>query len=214
MGPITLLLVAVLGGLLVFVLMQLFKKPSTPPAAAPAVENLANLQPQQARAGDVISISGAGDNMTDLDFTSDRCTWFEAGTRRWFELSGPYRERRVAMRVDTGDDVAVSIHTDPRTVTLEDIGVSEEDLGEMDSRQNTGDSFDFDGKPWQYRLSREAQSTRNDQPQPVGFYYWEFQEQGGTGILAIRKLQSEPFAVTRYSGIPAGDVTVYRGGRT
>ena len=212
MGPITLTLVAILGVLLVVVLMQLFKKPSTPPAAAPATEDLANLKPQQARAGDVLSITGAGDNMTDLDFTADRCTWYEAGNRRWFELSGPYHERRVAMRVDTGDEVAVSIHTDAHKLTLEDLGLSEEDLAQMDERQNTGDSFDFDGKTWMYRLSRETQSSRSDQPQPVGFYYWEFQEQGGTGILGVRKEQSEPFAVTRYTGIPAGDVTVYRGG--
>ena len=47
----------------------------------------------------MISVSGAGDDMTDLDFTADRCAWFEAGSRRWFELTGPYRERRVALRV-------------------------------------------------------------------------------------------------------------------
>jgi hypothetical protein len=213
MGPITITLVAILGVLLLIVLMQLFKKPAPPPTSKPVTEDLANLKPQDARAGDVISISGAGDNMTDLDFTADRCTWFEAGVRRWFELSGPYRERRVAMRVDTGDDSAVSIQADPRAVTLEDLGLSEDDLAEMDERQNTADSFDFDSKTWLYRLSREAQSSRPDQPQPVGFYYWEFREQNGGGILAVRKMQGEPFSVTRYTGIPAGDVTVYRGAR-
>jgi hypothetical protein len=45
----------------------------------------------------------------------------------------------------------------------------------------------------------------------VGFYCWEYREQCGTGILAIRKEQAEPFAVTRYRGIPAADVTIYRG---
>lgn len=174
------------------------------------MEDLANLGPQQARVGDVISISGAGDNMTDLDFTSDRCYWFEAGPRRWFDLAGPYRERRVAMRVDQGDEVAVSIAHDPRKLTLEDLGLSEDDLAQMDERQNSADSFEFDGRTWLYRLSREAQFTRSDQPQPAGFYYWEFREQDGNGLLALRKEQSEPFAVTLYSGIPAGDVTIYR----
>ena len=208
MGPITFTLTGVLVALLVVVLMQLFKKPRVP--AAP-VEDLANLQPSQARAGDVISIAGAGDNMTDLDFTSDRCTWFRAGAHNWFELSGPYKERRVAMRVDASADGAVSISTEARQPTLEDLGLSEEDLAQMDERQNTGDDFDFDGKVWMYRMSREVQSTRSDQPQPVGFYCWEYREQCGTGILVIRKEQAEPFAVTRYRGIPAADVTIYRG---
>jgi len=215
MGPITFTLVGILAALLVVVLMQLFKKPVSPPAAAPSgpVEDLANLRPEQARVGDVISISGAGDSMTDLDFTSDRCYWFQAGARRWFDVAGPYRERRVALRVDLGDEVAVSMANDPRKLTLEDLGLSEDDLGQMDERQNTGDSFEFDNRVWYYRLSCEAQVTRSDQPQPVGLYYWEFHEQDGGGLLAVRKEQNEPFAVTLYTGIPAGDVTIYRGAR-
>jgi hypothetical protein len=212
MGPITFTLVGILGALLVVVLMQLFKK--TPPPPAAPVEDLANLKPQDARVGDVISIAGAGDNMTDLDFTSDRCYWFEAGSRRWFDLAGPYRERRVAMRVDLGDeDVTVAVANDPRKLTLEDLGLSEDDLAQMDERQNTADSFEFDNKVWLYRLSREAKVTRSDRAQPIGFYYWEYREQDGNGLLGIRKEQSEPFAVTLYTGIPAGDVTIYRGGR-
>jgi len=211
MGPITFTLTGVLVALLVVVLMKLFKTPHAPAPTAAPVEDLANLKPTQARAGDVISIAGAGDNMTDLDFNSDRCTWFQAGTHNWFELSGPYRERRVAMRVDANADQAVSISTEARQPTLEDLGLSEEDLAQMDERQNTGDTFDFDGKVWMYRLSREVQSTRSDQPQPVGFYCWEYREQNGAGLIGIRKEQAEPFAVTRYKGIPADDVTIYRG---
>jgi len=213
MGPITFTLTGILVALLVVVLMKLFKTPNAPAPAKAPVEDLANLTPAQARAGDVISISGAGDNMTDLDFTSDRCTWFQAGQHNWFELSGPYHERRVAMRVDTSGDQPVRIATDAKQATLEDLGLSEEDLAQMDERQNTGDDFDFDGKNWNYRLSREVQSTRSDQPQPVGFYCWEFQERNGNGLLQLRKEQAEPFAVTRYKGIPAGDVTIYRGAK-
>jgi hypothetical protein len=209
MGPITFTLTGVLVALLVIVLMQLFKKQPAPPAAP--VEDLANLQPAQARAGDVISVVGVGDDMTDLEFTSDRCTWYQAGQHNWFELSGPYHERRVAMRVDADNDQPVRISTEAHQPTLEDLGLSEEDLAQMDERQNTADDFNFDGKAWNYRLSREVQSTRSDQPQPVGFYCWEFQEQNGSGLLSLRKEQAEPFAVTRYRGIPAADVTIYRG---
>lgn len=207
--PITLTLVAILGALLVLVLMQLFKKQPPPPPRP--VEDLANLKPTDARVGDAISISGAGDGMTDLDFTADRSIWFQAGSRQWLEVSGPYRERRVAMRVANADEIEVAIHTDPRKLTLEDLGLSEDDLAQMDERQNTGDSFEFDQKTWLYRLSREGQAKRTDLPQPEGFYYWEFHEQNGAGMLAVRKAEGEPFAVALYASIPPGDVTVYRG---
>ncbi|PWU09675.1 MAG: hypothetical protein C5B51_05765 [Terriglobia bacterium] len=206
----TLILLAILGTLLGVVLMQLFRKPSAPaPAAGP---DLANLKAADARTGDVISVSGAGDNMSDLDFTADRSMRYEAGARRWFEVSGPYRERRVALRVAGDEDAEISIHIDPRQLSLEDLGINEEDVAQMDERQNTADSFEFDNKVWLYRVSREAKAWRDDRAQPAQFYYWEFREQDGKGLLAIRKAEGEPFTVSLYTGIPAGDVTVYRGG--
>ena len=197
-----------LGILLGIVLMQLFKKQT--PAPAPAAD-LANLKVTDARAGDALSISGAGDNYTDLDFTADRLTRYDAGTRRWFELGGPYLERRVALRVGGEDEVEVSLHSDPRKLTVEDLGLAEEDLAEMDERQNTADSFEYGRKVWLYRLSREVHATRDGEAAATGFYYWEFQEQAGKGLLAIRKAEGEPFAVTLYMGISASDVTIYRG---
>ncbi len=208
----TVVLLVVLGTLLGVVLMQLTKKPN-PPAPQPAGPDLASLKVTDARAGDVISISGAGDNLTDLDFTADRCTRYEAGAYRWFDLSGGYRERRVALRVAGDEEPEVSVHADSRKLTLADLGVSEADLAEMDERQNPEDLFDFDGADWQYRRSREVKAWRDGEPQPSAFYYWEFHEREGKRLLMLRKSEGEPFAVTLYTEIPAGDVTVYRGGR-
>jgi len=184
--------------------MSFFRK-DTPPA-----EDLANLKVTDARTGDVNSISGVGQDFKDLDFTADRTTRYQAGARRWFEVAGPYMERRVALRVSGDEEVEAHLAADPRKVSLEDLGLAEEDLAEMDQRQNTADSFQFDNKVWLYRLSREVQAFRDDQAQPAGYYYWEFEEQDGKGLIAIRKPEGEPFAVTRYDGIPAGDVTIYR----
>ena len=36
-------------------------------------------------------------------------------------------------------------------------------------------------------------------------------DRNGAGVISLRKEQAEPFAVTRYRGIPAADVTIYRG---
>jgi hypothetical protein len=211
---ITVTLLIVLGTLLLIVLMQLFKKQpapvSAPSAAKPEPQDLANLKAADARAGDVISISGAGDSMTDLDFTSDRLTHFEAGSRRWFELSGPYRERRVALRVSGDEEVETAVHTDPRKISIEDLGLAEDDLSQMDERQNPADSFSFDSKVWLYRLSREAHSWRDDAPARLGLYYWEFVEEGGQSLLTVRKAEGDPFTVTLYAGIPPDNVTVYR----
>jgi hypothetical protein len=208
---VTLTLELILGVLLVIVLMNLFKKHPTPPAQTGPVEDLANLKPTDARPGDSISISGVGDDMTDMDFTADRSTWVQAGSRQWSEVSGPYKGRRVSMRVANNEEIEVAVHTDPRKLTLEDLGLGEDDLAQMDERQNTADNFEFDGRNWLYVLSREAQAKRSDLPQPEGFYYWEFREDNGPSLLALRKSEGEPFTITLFYGIPAANVTIYRG---
>jgi hypothetical protein len=208
---LTITIEVVLGILFALVLMNIFKRHSTPPPSAPQAD-LANLKPTDARTGDVISISGAGDQMTDLDFTADRTTWFHAGGRNWFELSGAYHERRVALRVVNEDEIELFAQIDPRKLTVAELGVSEDDLAEMDERQNPADSFEFDGAVWLYRQSADASAKRDDQPQPANFYYWEFREENGPRLIAVRKPQGEPFAVAMYSGVPVGDVTVYRKG--
>src|ERR1051326_1570361 len=209
---ITLTIEIVLAVLLGFVLMNLFRKRPSTPVPEP-LPDLANLKPTDARAGDIISVTGAGDDFSDLDFTADRCLWMQAGSHHWSELSGPYRERRVSMRAGTNSDgdLEVAIHTDPRKLSIEDFGLSEPDLADLDERQNTGDYFEFDNKTWLYRLSREVQVTGSGAPS--SFYYWEFQERGGPGLLAIRKAEGEPFIATVYTSVSPGNVTVYRPNR-
>lgn len=191
--------------------MQLFKKPK-PSQPQPAGPDLANLKVTDARPGDVISISGAGDGLTDLDFTADRLTRYDAGAYHWFELSGPYRERRVTLRIAGDEEVEVCLHSDARKLTLPDLGLTEEDLAQMDERQNPEDVFEFDSKDWLYCRSREVKAWRDGEPQATGFYYWEFREREGKRLVAVRKSEGEPFAAALYTEIPAGDVTVYRGG--
>ena len=78
--------------------------------------------------------------MTDLDFTADRSTWYQAGLATLVRGERPVSQRRVSMRVANNEEVEVAIHTDPRKITLEDLGVTEDDLAQMDERQNTADS--------------------------------------------------------------------------
>jgi hypothetical protein len=208
---ITFTLVAILGALLAIVLMNLFKKDPKPlPVPVRPVEDLANLKVTDARTGDVLSIVGAGDRMTDLDFTADRGARLDAGSRSWVELSGPYQERRVSLRVGGDEEIEVFLHADPRKITLEDLGLSEDDLGQMDERQNPSDNFEFDNATWMYRISREVQAWRDNQSTPTGFYYWEFLTQDGKRLMGIRKAEGEPFTVTLYTAVNPGDVTVYR----
>ena len=160
MGPITLTLVGILGALLVIVLMQLFKKPAAS-AAQPYARDGRSGQSESvtdARAGDVHLHLRRG-RQHDRPGFHGRPLHLVRSRRPALvraERPVPRAPRGDARR--TGDEVTVSVHNDPRKLTLEDLGLSEDDLAQMDERQNTADSFEFDGKTWLYRLSREAQA--------------------------------------------------------
>lgn len=211
---ITTTLVALLGLLLAVVLWKLMQPGSRPAiGSGPAVparvqQDLANLKITQAIIGDSLSITGAGDEFADLDFTVDRRDRYQSGQRFWFELSGQYRNRRVFVTVKDEDDVRVI--KDGKAITLDTLGITEEDLAALDERQNPADHFEFDGKNWMYRFSREHQFFPDGAGAGQGIYTWEFQEQDGRQFITVEKWEGEPFRGARSQQVNAGDVTVFR----
>lgn len=181
------------------------------PAPRPAREDLANLKITEARLADVISVIGAAPDFSDLDFTVDRRDFLEAGSRRWIELSGAWRDTRVHLEVHNNDVMEVFGNFDGRKITLDEIGLSEEDLSQLDSRQNPSDFFDYEDKFWLYRFSREMGVFRDGSATGQGFYAWQFQEQSGKRFLNIRKYAGEPFSGAIWTKIEPADITVYRG---
>jgi hypothetical protein len=181
------------------------------PAHAGPAEDLANLKITDARVGDTLSVTGAAEDFSDLDFTVDRLDSYEAGSRRWTELSGSWRDRRVYLEVHNEDTAEVFGNFDGRKLTLDELGVSEDDLGAMDERQNPADFFDYDGKFWLYRSSREAGVFSGGNATGRGFYCWQFQEQSGKRFLSIRKFEGEPFMGSIWTRIEPADISVFRG---
>lgn len=175
------------------------------------VEDLANLTITDARVGDVLSVSGAAPDFSDIDFTVDRCDGYEAGMRRWIELSGSWRDGRVRLEVHNDDGVTVLGNFDERTITLDELGLAEDDLAQIDQRQNASDFFDYNDKFWLYRFSREIGLFTWGATGGRGFYGWQFQEQDSKRFLSIRKYEGEPFAASIWTQLDPASVTVYRG---
>lgn len=173
-------------------------------------EDLANLRITDARVGDTLSVSGAAPDFSDVDFTVDRADQYEAGSQRWIELSGPWRETRAALEVHYEAITRVMGNFDGRRITLDEVGLNEDDLAEIDARQNQADFFDWDGKFWMYRSSREI-GVFGGASMGKGFYGWLFQEQGGKRFISIRKHQGEPFYGMIWQTVEPTDITVYRG---
>jgi hypothetical protein len=181
------------------------------PAHPAPQEDLANLKITDARVGDNLSVTGAAEDFSDIDFTVDRREQYEAGSRRWVTLSGMWRDRRVFIEVHNEDTVDVIGNFDGRRLTLDELGLGEDDLAQLDSRQNPADFFDFESKFWLYRFSREMGVFSEGSTTGRGFYGWQFHEQDGKRYLSVRKFEGEPFAISIWVKIEPTDITVFRG---
>jgi hypothetical protein len=204
---ITWTLVIILGVMLAMVLKKLFGMKDPPPKP---VEDLSSLKITNARVGDAVSISGAGDEFGDLDFTIDRHNQYTAGEKQWIELGGMYRNRRVYLEVMEEEEIEVTAVRNPNQLTLEDLGLGEQDLADIDERQNTSDNFIYEDKMWYYRFSKEVHLLRDGQARSTGYYLWEFREDGGKRLLTVRKGEGEPFTASIGTVVNPGDITVYR----
>jgi hypothetical protein len=180
------------------------KKPAPQP-------DLAHLTVADAQVRDTLSVVGAAEDLSDIDFTVDRRDIFEAGSSQWFEVSGVWRDRRVFVEIHTADQIEVLGNFDGRRLTLDDFGLSEDDMGELDQRQNQNDFLDFDGKFWMYRYSREMGRFSEGHSSGSGFYCWQFQEQGGTRFLSVRKYEGEPFGAAIWVKVEPANITIFRG---
>ena len=210
---ITTAILLVLGGLLGLVLWQLFRgrtvsKPAPViPMPAPAASSALELM--QARPGDVISVPGAAEDFSDLDFTVDRRSAYDSRNRRWTDLSGDFRGRRVYIEVQPGGTEAMGIF-DPRRLTPPDVGTTEEELADMDARQDPSAFLTFEGKQWHFESSREIGYYENETGEGEGLYRWIFRESGGNRLICIEKWEGEPFDVRIGQHLNPRDITVFR----
>ncbi|MBI4906689.1 MAG: hypothetical protein HY820_23880 [Acidobacteria bacterium] len=210
---ITTTILVVLGIALVFVVWQMMRNPKKPRgevtpmppvAAIGASVDLWNAQP-----GDVVSIHGAAEDFSDLDFTVNQRNAYQAAGRRWIGLAGDFRGRPVFLEVNRAATMEVMGILDPTQFTLPDVGLTEERLADFDSRQDSSAFVEFLGKRWQFKSSRELAYFENE-GEARGLYRWLFSEKGGARMLCVEKCEGEPFQIQLAQNLNAQDITVYR----
>jgi hypothetical protein len=201
--------------LLVFVLVQMLRARPGPEKRAemPAAQPLpagSSAELFSARPGDVISIHGAAEDFSDLDFTVDRRSAYQSGARRWIDLSGEFRGRRVYLEVEPGPEPEIMGLLDGRRLTLADVHTTEDRLAEMDVRQDPSQFLEFEGKRWRYESSRELGYFENEQGQGEGLYRWILREQDSPRILCVEKWEGAPFDVRIARSLNPQDINVYK----
>jgi len=215
---ITFILLAFLGLLLAVVLVAMFRTSGANKQVAAATQaravaaTTAALQGDawDAHIGDVVSVSAAAEDFSDLDFPVDRRSAYQTNSGRWIDLSGEFRGRRVYLEVHRHPSPLLMGLFDPRKLTIADIGLSEQQLTDFDARQDPTASIQFANKSWHYQSSREIGYFENESGAGEGLYRWLFEEQGGARLICVEKWEGEPFDVRVAVILKHEDVTVYR----
>ncbi|HYP12824.1 MAG TPA: DUF4178 domain-containing protein [Bryobacteraceae bacterium] len=180
-------------------------KPPVIPISAGGSTDLLNARP-----GDVISVHAAAQDFSDVDFTVDRRSAYQFGGRKWTDLSGEFRGQRVYLEVGPGPDPEITGMLNPRELTLADVGATEEQMADLDAKQNPALYLDFEGKRWHYESSRELGYFENETGPGEGLYRWVFKEADGNRLLVMEKWEGEPFEGRIGQRLRLADVSVFR----
>ena len=214
---ITITVLVILGITLFAVVRAIFRAPSAGaapvraiPAAAPSQVSTIDLDVWDARKGDVVSITGAADDFSDIDFPVDRRSAYESIHHRWVDLSGEFRGQRIYLEVYRHPVPDLIGILNGRKLTIAEIGVTEEQLANLDARQDPSASIEFEGRKWHFESSREIGYFENETGQAEGLYRWLFREQDGARLLCIEKWEGEPFDVRIARRLKPEDITMYR----
>jgi hypothetical protein len=213
---ITITVLAILGFALFAVLWAMFRAPATAQAVVTpnkptgTVPVSSDVDPWDAHKGDVISINGAAEDFSDIDFPVDRRSAYESGNRRWVDLSGDFRGRRVYLEVYRFPQTDLIGIVDGRKLTLVDVNLTAEQLADLDNRQDQTAFIEFENKHWYYDSSRELGYQENEAGETEGLYRWLFQEKDSPRMICIEKWEGEPFDVRIAQRFHAQDIIVYR----
>ena len=121
------------------------------------------------RRGDAISIDSIESD--GLHFVIDQINRYVSGEQEWFEASGMCDGQRVF--VEHASEQKVCLHLDQAPLSLDEIGLTEDDLIRMDEARSQAESFVFDGTTWYYQESAEIVCFQDCGPQDEGCYNWD-----------------------------------------
>ena len=109
--------------------------------------------------------------------------------------------------------MSVSATGNPDPSGLDSIGLTEDDLIELDEQHSIDNYITVDGQDYRYRNSAEVFFYKDCSGPGEAFYHWDFLSADGLRILSITKWEGRPFEVVFSEVLSPDSVTLYQGER-
>ena len=168
---------------------------------------------RQARVGDVVSITGLAPEYDDLYFFIERVHRYTSDADTWYELLCVDGDNRVWIDWTDGYDLFVTATDDPSPVGLGSVGLTEEDLIELDERHSIDNHINVEGDNYYYRNSCEVRFYQDNRGAGEGFYQWDFIREEGNRALSVSKWEGKPFEAVFSQVIAPDRISLYKGDR-
>ena len=167
-----------------------------------------------AKAGDVVSIQGLALEYDDLYFFVEKINRYSSDADTWYELTCVDGDTHVWIDWTDGHDLFVTATDDPDPVGLASIGLTEEELIDLDEEHSIDNYIEVEGDKYYYRNSSEVTFYQDNRGQGEGFYLWDFIREDGDRVLSVSKWEGRPFEATFSEVIAPDRITLYKGERT
>ena len=178
-------------------------------AASPAQDDSI----RAAKVGDVLSIKGLDLEYDDLYFFVEKLDRYSSDADTWYELSCAEGDTHIWIDWTDGYELSVTAtgHTDP--VGLGTIGITEEELIDLDEEHSIDNYIEVEGDTYYYRNSSEVTFYQGNRGPGEGFYLWDFIREDGDRVLSVSKWEGKPFEVAFSEVIAPAMITLYKGER-
>lgn len=167
-----------------------------------------------AKIGDVLSVQGFSLEYDDLFFYVEKIHRYTSAADTWYELTCVDGDAHIWIDWTDGYDLFVTATDDPDPVGLAGIGLTEEQLVELDEENSLDNSIEVEGDRYDYRNSSEVTFYQDNRGQGKEFYHWDFLREDGDRVLSVSKWEGRPFEAVFSDVIAPESIKLYKGERT
>ena len=196
------------------VISSIIKKKKAESAEREATVSGANVTNDLSRVfkGGVFEIPPFGTYLSPIQTYVKTRHRYSDGEMSWYELACDHEGRQLNVEWEReGQSLNVSVGFEDENPTLEDLGLTEKNLSDMDEVE--AGTFEWNSVTWKYANSEELSFYENNGDEEERFYGWDFQTVNGDRFISIEKWPGDAqFYVYATYAVDPKKIEVFDGG--
>ena len=164
------------------------------------------LRLENVKQGGVVSLSGVGEKLENLDLVITRVNGYRQGGFTWSELEAEYGGEKVFIEIEDDDDLEFSLTM--QSLDLKEIGLTRSDLNQITEEEEG--TVTYNGASYYFEEMGEAAFLKdNKEENAEEFRYWEFMTEDEGRTLTVEEWSDGSWNVSLSENIEPHQVTVY-----